>query len=163
MTQRWGDRKRARVLRAACGAVTLAAAVTSNTASAGLMVEALALPGGAYTVSADRKSVAAPIGATVTLGVYGRVSGLNTVQFTNADLDGEADAPDRRNDDSLDIVIGSFRSVGPLLGNMNSVAGNVNYNTRVTPFSSQGSQNGVAADYDSDGDLDIGPAGNDST
>jgi hypothetical protein len=157
-----GVRSGSKAICAACAAaaVTLGAGLRTESASAGLMVDVLALPGGPYSVSPDRKSVQASVGTTVTLGVYARISGTNAVQFSG-DLDGDADAPDTRNDDSLDILVGCFRSIGPLLGNMNSVAGKANYNTRVAPFAAQGSENGLAADFDSDGDLDLGPAGND--
>src|SRR4029079_1028030 len=116
-------------------------------AHAGLMVDVLAVPGGPYTVSPDRKSVQAPLGTTVTLGVYARVSGTNAVQLTG-DFDGEADAPDTRNDDTLDIISGSFRSVGPLLANLNPTPGPLSYNSRVAPFTGNGTQNGSASDFD---------------
>src|SRR5207244_2085255 len=62
-----------------------------------------------------------------------------------------------RNDDSLDILNGSFNSFGPLLGDMNPVAAaTLSYESRVAPFLEQGSARGAARDWDSDGDLDIG-------
>jgi hypothetical protein len=160
-----GARSSSKVIPAACAAaaaVTLGAGLGTGSVSGGLMVDVLAIPGGPYTVSPDRKSVQAPLGTTVTLGVYATLSGSNAMQ-RHGDLDGDADAPDTRNDDSLDILAGSFRSIGALLGNLSNSAGEVGYNTRVTPFGAQGSQNGTAADFDSDGDLDIGALGTDVT
>jgi hypothetical protein len=125
------------------------------------MVNVLAVPGSGYTVDPSGKSVTAPFGATVTLGVYAIVSGTNATQFVD-DLDGDADAPDTRNDDGLDIIAGSFQSIGGLLVNLNTSPGQLTYNSRATPFNGGGSSNGTARDWDSDGDLDIGGPGFDS-
>ena len=151
------DCRRARMIASACGAAVAAALTAFHTqkAGAGLMVNVLALPGSGYTVDPGGKSVTAPFGTTVTLGVYARVSGTNATQQIG-DFDGEADTADTHNDDTLDIISGSFRSVGPLLANLNPAPGPLTYNSRVVPFTANGSQNGIASDFDSDGDLDIG-------
>jgi hypothetical protein len=151
------DRRRTRMLASACAAAAAAALTgfAAQRACAGLMVNVLALPGSGYSVDPSGKSVTAPFGTTVTLGVYARVSGTNATQQIG-DFDGEADAADTHNDDTLDIISGSFRSVGALLADLNPAPGPLTYNSRVAPFTANGSQNGIASDFDSDGDLDIG-------
>jgi hypothetical protein len=148
------------VTSAAWGAVGFAG-LSAQPARGGLMVELLAKPGAGYTVSPDGKFVQpSAFGVTVTMGVYARIFGTDSVQ-TVGDFDGQADAPDTRNNDALDILVGSFSSgFGGVLGNMNPTPGPVSYKTSVTPFDSGGTLNGVAQDFDSDGDLDIGGLGN---
>jgi hypothetical protein len=158
--RRFHKQSSARILAAVSGAAAAAAAgVGVQSAHAGLLIELRAAPGAGYSVSNNGKAVDAPIGTTVTLDVFARLSGTNSVQLSG-NFDAQGDAPDTRNDESLDIVAGSFTSgFGGLRGNMNSGPGPLDYDSRVAPFFLPGSQNGVASDFDSDGDLDIGTNG----
>jgi hypothetical protein len=156
-------RRTLNILASAASAAALAT-VAASRADAGLMIDVriVGVSAGGTMLNPKLFATNGNTGFTVTLGVYGRVSGLNNVQNIG-DLDGNGDAPDTQNDDSLNIVTGNFQSIGGLLGNMNSTGGQLNYNSRVVPFNGNGSQNGVAADWDSDGDLDIGALGTDPT
>jgi len=151
-------RKSGKILAAAVAAVGLAG--VASTAKASMVVDIRALNG---TRSNTNHSVVVPsVGFTVTMGIYARITGADSTQLVG-DWDVEGDDNDTRNNDSLQITSGSFQSVGGLLGNMNSVAGNVNYASRATPMDASGSKVGVASDWDSDGDLDVGTNGTDPT
>jgi hypothetical protein len=151
MCTRYSKRK-SHFLRAI--AVLAATAGISSAARAGIMVDMRAVGGGVIT--GGGKSVDTALASTVTIGVFVRLSGTNSVQQIG-DFQGLAES-DTRNDDSLRVVTGSFQSIGPLHGNMaiNGMAGPLTYGSRTSPFSSGGSSNGSAADWDGDGDLDIG-------
>jgi len=102
MDKRFSQRKSGKVLAAAAASVGLAGLATQ--AHAGLVIDVRAIgasnnAGG----SVSAKSVQANIGATVTMGVYARISGTNASQNVG-DLDGAADADDTTNDDSLNII-----------------------------------------------------------
>jgi hypothetical protein len=130
------------------------------------MIDVRAMPGIGYVVTNGGKSFfpTSSASVTVTFGVFGRVSGANSVQHFG-DWDGENDGNDKHNDDSIDIVCGNFKSVGTLLGNLsaNGAGQDIGYNPKTVPFTNMGSQNGIANDFDSDGDLDIGTDGTDLT
>jgi len=165
MDKRFSQRKSGKVLAAAAASVGLAGFASQTHASLVIDVRALGITAGGGTISADKKSVNLnPGGATITMGVFARVSGTNATQQTGEFGGGGGD--DLRNDDGVNIVTGSFQSVGPLLGNFGIGAApgaQVSPSSRVTPFADSGSQNGVSADWDSDGDLDIGTNGTDPT
>src|SRR4051812_2341708 len=147
------------MIAAACAAVAIAPAG----AKAGLVVELRALPGPGYTVSnGGQHADVSALNTTVTIGVFAKMSGTNTVQVID-DFNADADPSDTRNDEALALVAGSFSSMGPLLGDLNPSSGAVSYNTRTVPFTGPGSTNGVARDFDSDGDLDIGEPGTSNT
>jgi hypothetical protein len=154
-------RRTIQILAAACGGM---GGLALEPARGGLMVDLRALPGPGYVVSGDGKSVApADYGTTISIAVFAKITGTNNIQLVG-NFDGQGNAPDTRNDDSLDALVGSFFSgAGGLLGNMNSAPGPVNYETAVTPFDVPFTQDGFANDFDSDGDLDIGSLGNDPT
>jgi hypothetical protein len=162
MDKRFSQRKSGKVLAAAAASVGLAG--LASQANAGLVIDVRAINAANNTGgSVSAKSVQAIVGATITMGVYARISGTNASQVIG-DFDGEADDPDTSNDDGLNIVTGSFQSVGLLHGNMGNVAGPNNlYSPRQAPFNASGSTNGAFADWDSDGDLDLGGNGTDPT
>ena len=163
MDKRFSQRKSGKILAAAAASVGLAGFATQK-ANASLLIDvrAIGISGGGSLNTG--KSVTAVTGTTVTMGVYARIAGTNAVQNIG-DLDGNGDANDTTNDDSLNIVTGSFSSSGPLLGNLsaNAAGQGVSYNTRVPPFNGSGSVNGIGSDFDTDGDLDIGAIGTDPT
>jgi hypothetical protein len=99
-------------------------------------------------------------GDTVTLNVVVRISGTNAVQLTG-NFDNAAPATDTRNDDTFQRLTGAFSSVGTAKGNFDAT--NQGIGTLVPPFNGYGSTNGVAQDFDSDGDLDLGALGTDPT
>jgi len=146
---------------AATAAVALLA--VGSRATAGLMIDVVAQPGPNYTVTGQGKTVHAGPGVAVKLAVYAEITGANTTQLTG-DFAGDPSINDTKNDETLQIITGSFASsAGGLLGNFNSAPGPLNYNSHVFPFVAGGSTNGVAADFDSDGDLDVGALGADPT
>jgi len=114
-------------------------------------------------ISADKKTVTVASGSTstVTMAVIARISGTNATQRTG-DFANDSTTT-TANDDTLQIVTGSFASNGLLKGNFNTAPGALTYNSRTNPFNAAGSVNGSAADWDTDGDLDIGNAGTDPT
>jgi len=153
-------RKSGKLLAAAVASVGLVS--VANSAKAALVVDLRALNG---TRSGGNHTVTAPsVGFTITMGVYAKLTGSDaTTVVGDFDAEGTGDLLDRRVDEGLQIANGSFQSVGGLLGNMNSAAGALNYNSRTNPMGGPGSSNGVASDWDSDGDLDIGTNGTDPT
>jgi hypothetical protein len=155
-------RRTSELLAAATAAASAGLAGLASPAHAGLLIDVRAIGASAGGI-VTAKQVVADVGVTVTMGVYARISGTNASQNIG-DLDGAADADDTTNDDSLNIITGSFQSVGPLTGNMGTAAGaNALYSPRTLPFNGSGSQNGTFQDWDSDGDLDIGGNGTDPT
>jgi hypothetical protein len=162
MEKRFVQRKAGKILAAATAAAGLAGIGASH-ADASLIVDVRALNGAGYPVGGNGKTVDTPaVGTTVTLGVFAQVSGSNSSQITG-DFDGGGDNNDVRNDDGIQIITGSFQSVGSLLGNLNPAAGALSYNSRNLPFRGAGSTNGVGVDIDSDGDIDIGALPPDAT
>src|SRR5262249_7065467 len=103
----------------------------------------------------------AKVGDTILIDVVVRISGINAVQsFGNFDAP-TANFPDTRNDDSFQALVGAFKSVGRLKGDFDATdqgMANAFY-----PWSAPGSPNGIAQDFDSDGDLDLGALGTDPT
>src|SRR5436190_836202 len=128
----------------------LATVLSLRPAHAGVLVDlrAVSISGGSGSIGAGGKSVfVSGPGATVSVGVWAQISGLNSAQQTG-DIDANSVA-DLRNDDFLLLLSGSFKSsFNGLSGNMNSAAGTVSYETRVAPFAAAGSQKGVAVDID---------------
>jgi hypothetical protein len=126
---------------AAAAAVGLAGFGAAQTADASLIVDIRAtafngLPLAGTNAPKD-VTVVAP-GDTVTLSLFGRVAGTNSL-----------------NDEGLTSAHGSILSAGALLGNLQGGA--------VAPFADSGSQNGSVQDLDNDGDLDIGVTPNGGT
>jgi len=165
MDKRFSQRKSGKILAAAAASVGLAGFAASQ-ADASLVIDVRALSATAgATVSNGGKTVVTTAGTpvTVTLGVFARVSGVNSTQNTGDFGGGGGD--DKRNDDSVQTVVGSYQSVGGLLGNLTTGAAGaqVTPKSTVQPTSASGSTNGLAQDWDSDGDLDIGQAGTDPT
>jgi len=163
MDKRFSQRKSGKVLAAAAASVGLAG--FASQAHAGLVIDVRAIgitgSGTQGTVNGP-KSVQAALGATVTMGIYARLSGTNATQIIG-DQDGNADADDTSNDDTLQTMVGSFQSVGPLTGNMGNAQGpNTLYRISSPPFIGPALQNGTFQDWDSDGDLDVGANGTDS-
>jgi hypothetical protein len=127
-----------------------------------MVIELVAQPGPGYSISGGGKNVTATLGAQIELAVYSNLTGSNNTQLIGQFAGGGAD--DTKNDETLQIVTGSFASsAGGLLGNFNATPGPLNYDPHVAPFEAGGSQNGTASDFDSDGDLDIGATGTDVT
>jgi len=157
MDKRISQRKSGQVIAAAIASVGLAGLGASQ-ADAGLVIDVRALSATAgNTITNGGKTVNYTSGTvTVTMGVFARLSGTNATQQIG-DFGGGGD--DTRNDDQLAILVGSFNSVGGLLGNLGgtATAGNPpSYGPRITPFNNNGSTNGLVQDWDSDGDLDLG-------
>ena len=155
-----GLRRKSLSILSAAAAATLG---LNAAAHAGLLIDVVAQPGPDYTVQAHGKNVHAGRGVTVTLAVYAQITGTNTTQLIG-NFGGDPAINDTKNDDVLQIISGSFASsAGGLLGSFNAAPGPLTYNSRVAPFTANGSQNGTAADFDSDGDLDLGALGADVT
>jgi len=162
MDKRFSRLQSGKLLAAAVASVGLAG-WASHEANAGLVIDVRATGATAGTTF-TAKSVQLGAGlVTVTMGVFARLSGTNATQQVGEFGGGLAD--DTRNDDTLQTVVGSFNSVGTLLGNMtgNAAGVGISYNSRTSPFNAGGSTNGVGLDWDSDGDLDIGQASTDPT
>jgi hypothetical protein len=158
MDKRISQRKSGQVIAAAIASVGLAGWGASQ-ADAGLVIDVRATGSTAGSIlSGGGKTVQIPSGTvTVTMGVFARLSGTNATQQVGEF--GGAGGDDTRNDDQMAILVGSFNSVGGLLGNLGGTAAagqQPSYGPRTTPFTGAGSTNGVVADWDSDGDLDIG-------
>jgi hypothetical protein len=139
----------------------VAATALTTSAHAGLVIDVVAQPGPGYTVVGNGKTVHAGPGVPVELAVYAQITGDNNTQLVG-NYGGAPGVNDTKNDELLQIVTGSFASTaGGLLGSFNANAGPLDYDPRVFPFAANGSQNGTAADFDSDGDLDLGALGAD--
>jgi len=119
---------------------------------------------------ADPKAVVAAQGDRVYFSVVARLSGTNATQLTG-NFDALVPASDTKNDDTLQIVTGSFSSTGALKGNYDPTnVGPAQGTTppsgsgaQISPFNAAGAVNGQTTDWDSDGDLDIGNAGTDTS
>jgi hypothetical protein len=166
MDKRFSQRKSGKILAAAAASVGLAG--FASQADASLLIDLRAIQvaggtGGSFTLGPKGVTLApgATTPYTIIMGVYARVAGTNATQI-KGDIDGNLDADDTMNDDGVAIATGSFKSTGGLLGNMNTVAGNLGYSSRATGFLDNGGVNGGASDWDSDGDLDIGNGGTDT-
>ena len=149
MDKRNSQRKTGKFLAAAVAGLGLAGFGAAQS-DAALVIDrrAITAPGG--TVTNGGKTVTGNP-TSITMGVFARVSGQNSVQetgeFGGDPFDG---VPDTRNDDSAQIAVGNFVSgTGGLLGNF-SVP------TRSAPFNAPGSSDGTLNDIDADGDLDVG-------
>jgi hypothetical protein len=128
----------------ALGKLMLAAAAglagMAEQAHADLRIDVRAIAASAGTISGAGKSVAlTSLNDTITLGIFGQISGTNGV-----------------NDELLQVASGSITSGA--VGLKGDLGGGV-----VAPFNGTASQNGTPADFDSDGDLDIGSTGTTST
>jgi hypothetical protein len=124
----------------ALGKLMLAAAAglagMAEQAHADLRIDVRAIAASAGTVTGGGKSVAlVSVGDTITLGVFGQISGTNGA-----------------NDELLQLASGSITS--GVVGLKGNLSGGV-----VAPFNGGSSQNGSVADIDSDGDLDVGSIG----
>ena len=135
---RAGRGHRIGVLAGSVAAAGLMGAATRADASLIIDLRATALNGQPLSAGNTPKDIQVGTGDTVTLALFGVVSGTNGV-----------------NDEGLTSVHGSIISMGSLRGNL---AGGT-----VAPFSDSGSQNGSVQDLDGDGDLDIGVAPNGGT
>jgi len=119
---------------------------------------------------ATGKTVIAAQGDRVYFAVVARISGTNATQLTG-NFDSSIPATDTKNDETLQIVTGSFQSTGLLKGNYDPAnVGPAQGTTppsgsgaQINPFNAAGAVNGVANDFDADGDLDIGNAGTDTS
>jgi hypothetical protein len=150
--------KSARLLAAAVASGALVGVASQQSADAGLMIDLRAVSSNVPGDTVTPKLVTAHYGSVITFQVVARLSGTNATQLVG-DFDGEDPPTDTRNDESLQIVAGSFHSIGSLLGDFDP--SNQGAGSHVSPFNANGSQNGVQSDWDSDGDLDIGNGGTD--
>jgi hypothetical protein len=118
----------------AAAAAGLAGFGAAQQADASLIIDirATTLNGAALPAGSTAKSVAAGPGDVVGIEVHAVVSGANGV-----------------NDETFQLISGSYFSQGGLLGNLGG-------QSLVSPFNGSGSQAGSQQDFDSDGDLDIG-------
>jgi len=167
MDKRFSQRKSGKILAAAAASVGLAGFAASR-ADANLVIDVRATgisTNGGVTITPlsganTPKNIVASPGAIIYLNVVAKVSGLNAVQLTG-NFDSQTPATDVKNDDTLGIITGSFQSVGTLKGNFDPTDRNLD--PRAGVWNDFGSNNGLASDWDSDGDLDIGNAGTDPT
>lgn len=136
MEKRFSNRT-SKVLAAAVGAAGLAT-FGAEQSNASLIIDVRAT-GGTAQIS-DGKTVTAAVGDTITLGIFARVSGTNGV-----------------NDETIQSCYGNLISSGGVLMNAGAGTG------VVTPFDGTSFQNGSIQDIDSDGDLDVGSTGSQST
>jgi hypothetical protein len=159
------SRRQSASLLAAAVASVASAGITSSPAQGGLFID-LRLAGinNVDVGPANRKAIPPlNIGDTLTFNLVVRVTGTNSAQ-TVGNFDNSAPATDTRNDDAIAVLVGAFASFGTIKGdfqggaNSNQGAGN-----QLTVWSAPGSTNGVAQDFDSDGDLDLGALGTDPT
>jgi hypothetical protein len=148
------------IVAAAVGAIGAAGWPGASDARAGLFVDLrlTSLNNDPSLISDPKVIPSLNIGDTLTFNVVVRVSGTNSVQQTGS-YDG-AFPNDTRNDDTFQALCGSFASFGSIKGNFDPTNQNGNWGTRMPPFDAAGSQNGVAQDFDSDGDLDLGTSDN---
>jgi hypothetical protein len=154
--------KRSKLLAAAVASVGLAGFGVSQ-ADASLLVDVRLAGVNGVSNGANRKSVTVAVGDTVTFNVVVRISGTNATA-TVGNFDGAAPATDTRNDDTLQSLVGAFNSVGTTKGNFQGGANsNQGQGNALLWFAAGGSTNGVAQDFDSDGDLDLGATGTDPT
>jgi hypothetical protein len=153
-----GD-KSARLIAAAVASVALAGAAAQS-ANAGLMIDLRAVSSNVPGDTVTPKLVTAHYGSVITFEIVARLTGTNATQLVG-NFDNAAPATDTKNDEALQIVSGSFRSIGALLGDFDP--SNQGMDPHVQPFAAPGSQNGTQSDWDSDGDLDIGNGGTDVT
>jgi len=151
-----GDKSR--LIAAAVASVALAGAA-SQVADAGLMIDLRAVSSNLPTDTVTPKLVTAHYGSVITFEVVARLTGANNVQFVGDFDGGLPPATDTRNDDALQSVVGSFRSIGSLMCDMDP--SNQGAGSHVSPYNASGTQPGVQSDWDSDGDLDIGNGGTD--
>ena len=158
MIKRSSQRQSGHILAAAAASVGLIGwAATQADASILIDVRATAVGGAGGSIGGQGKLVSGySVGSTVTLDVFARITGANSIQ-TTGNYDGFGGINDTRNDDSLQIISGSFNSVGALRGNYDPTNGGGG-GAQVGNFAAGGSTNGVANDWDGDGDLDIGAA-----
>jgi hypothetical protein len=164
MDKRISQRSSGKLLAAAVASVGLAGFATSQ-ADAAMLVDIRASSLNGVNIpnnSAQSKNVAANVGDTITFNIVVRISGTNATQ-TIGNFD-NAGANDTRNDDSIQALVGAFQSVGGLKANFQGGAQSDQANgNQVFPWNAAGSTNGVAQDFDSDGDLDLGATGTDPT
>jgi len=179
MDKRFSQRKSGKFLAAAVATVGLAGLTQQADASLVIDVRATGIShdgGVSVQAVADPKNLVVSQNDIVYLGVVARISGANATQV-NANNDGTVPV-DTRNDDSAQIVTGSFRSIGLLKGNYDPTntgpAGATGVPSdpnefkgpapvAVGPFGGAGSNSGATSDFDGDGDLDIGSTGTDPT
>jgi len=162
MDKRLTQRKSGQVIAAAIASVGLAGWGASQ-ADAGLVIDVRAI--GTTNSGANQSSIVTGGKSvnytggtvTVTMGIFARLSGTNNVQEIG-EFGGQF-ADDTRNDDQMQLLVGSFNSTGGLLGTLGGTATagtSPSYANRVLPFGGAGGTNGIVSDWDSDGDLDIG-------
>jgi len=154
MEKRIVKRQAGKILAAAVAAAGLAG-LASSSANASLLVDLRATGvtgGGAVVAGTTGKSVTNVVpGSVVTMDVFARITGANTTQITTDNGDGTFST---QNDDSLQILVGSFKSsAGGLLGDIAKLT-TTTQNPAV--WNGAGSSVGTQLDADADTDLDIG-------
>jgi len=166
MEKRNVQRRAGKIAAAAALAAAGLVGLSSSSAKASLVIDLRASGASAgTTISADKKTVTVPgANAQILVDVYARLTGANTVQ-TVGNYDSEAATDpfdpnsipvnDTRNDEALQILVGSFKSSnGGLL--LTSVGNNIG-----PAYSGNSSHVGALVDLDGDTDLDIGGTGTD--
>jgi hypothetical protein len=148
--------KKSAIVSAAVASVGVVGLVGS--ADAGLMIDLRAVSSNLPGDSVAPKVVTAQYGSVITFQVVARLTGTNATQLVG-NFDSAAPATDTKNDEALQSVVGSFRSIGSLMGDFDP--SNQGADPHVSPYNGNGSQNGAQSDWDSDGDLDIGNGGTD--
>jgi hypothetical protein len=151
MNKRFMNRKAGKVLAAAAAVVGFAVVATPR-ANASLEVDLrIASVTGTGGTKVDSNHATVAVGDTVTMDVIARLTGQNSVQIADTDFTGDG-TNDTHNDDSLQILVGSFKSsTGGLLGDLQVPF-------TVANWKSAGFLPGTQVDTDGDTDLDVGNA-----
>jgi len=154
MEKRIVKRQAGKVLAAAVAAAGLVG-LASSSANASLLVDlraATVTGGGSVVAGSNGKSVTGvQPGSVVTMDLFARITGANTTQAIGDNGDGTFST---QNDDSLQILVGSFKSsAGGLKGDIAKLT-STTQNPQV--WNGAGSSAGTQLDADADTDLDIG-------
>jgi len=165
MEKRFSHRKAGVLLTAAVAALSLTS-FGSSQADASLSVD-LRVSGvtGGGSASGTKTVNGAVVGTKVTVDVIAVLTGANHTQVTSNDYDSDFNN-DTNNDEALQILVGSFNSTGSVKGDVGVPATVTTYKSWGSPPAPQGDPNflgGQQADWDGDGDLDIGASGTDPT
>jgi len=154
MEKRIVKRQAGKVLAAAVAAAGLAG-LASSSANASLLVDlraATVTGGGTVTAGSNGKTVTGVVpGSVVTMDLFARITGANSTQAITDNGDGTFST---QNDDSLQILVGSFKSAtGGLKGDIAKLTTSTQ---NPVVWNGAGSSAGTQLDSDGDTDLDIG-------
>jgi hypothetical protein len=154
------NRHKSRMFLAAAAVAAVGMMHSPAPAPGGMVVDlyATSINGSTAAVTDPKLVQVTTPGDVITFNIVARITGTSELQ-QHGNFDNAFPSIDTRNDEALDVVIGSFSSVGALLGDFDP--DNQGQGSHVAAFAAIGSANGVSQDFDSDGDLDIGGLAND--